>query len=325
MAHFDKTYYLSVLCLLCVNYGLANEVFRDCTRHLYDRVVRFEYLYYEGYWMYPYNKLRNHGPSYMYNEKEFYNANDMNTNAYRAAIHKVHERTIYEASNALPFYIKECGGGWACLESRHKDWRFYYLAITTRSTEPDVEMQWSLNPQVSGTHMHKIKCTDCNNLMKCQLIHQTGLKKYYSTRQGYIKACANCGEESWFYWRLVAPIPSDQYRISAVSDCKRNASFAVTMYKGSSVQNTFKPYYSSVEDMAFEFKKAFEKAAELRSLTFSQQWTMSDDSIYNKESSVQMGLFNVPPGKKFSIRQLHGTYGPFLIKTAHYDIYQESC
>ncbi|CAB4063974.1 unnamed protein product [Lepeophtheirus salmonis] len=293
---------------MCLHYGYANEVFRDCTRHLYDRVVRFEYLYYEGYWMYPYNKLRNHGPSYMYNEKEFYNANDMNTNAYRAAIHK------------------ECGGGWACLESRHKDWRFYYLAITTRSTEPEVEMQWSLNPQVSGTHMHKIKCTDCNNLMKCQLIHQTGLKKYYSTRQGYIKACASCGEESWFYWRLVAPIPSDQYRISAVSDCKRNASFAVTMYKGSSVQNTFKPYYSSVEDMAFEFKKAFEKAAELRSLTFSQQWTMSDDSIYNKETSVQMGLFNVPPAKKFSIRQLHGTYGPFLIKkTAHYDIYQESC
>ena len=59
-------------------------------------------------------------------------ANDMNTNAYKAAIHKVHERTIYEASNALSFYVRECGGGWACLESRHKDWRFYYLAITTR-------------------------------------------------------------------------------------------------------------------------------------------------------------------------------------------------
>ena len=47
------------------------EVFRDCTRELYDRVVRFEYLYYEGYWIYPYNKLRNHGPSYHYTEKEF--------------------------------------------------------------------------------------------------------------------------------------------------------------------------------------------------------------------------------------------------------------
>ena len=77
--------------------------------------------------------------------------------------------------------------------------------------------------------------------------------------------------------------------------------------------------------MAFEFQKAFAKATELRSLTFSQQWTMSDDSIFNKETSVQMGLFNVPAGKKLSIRQLHGTYGPFLIKTAHYDIYQESC
>jgi hypothetical protein len=32
--------------------------------------------------------------------------------------------------------------------------------------------------------------------------------------------------------------------------------------------------------MAFEFQKAFHKATELRSLTFSQQWTMSDDSIY---------------------------------------------
>ena len=71
----------------------------------------------------------------------------MNTNAYKAAIHKVHERTIYEPSNALPFYIRECGGGWACLESRHKDWRFYYLTINTRLTDPEVILQWSLNPQ----------------------------------------------------------------------------------------------------------------------------------------------------------------------------------
>ena len=54
----------------------------------------------------------------------------------------------YEPSNALPFYIRECGGGWACIESRHKDWRFYYLTINTRLTEPEVILQWSLNPQV---------------------------------------------------------------------------------------------------------------------------------------------------------------------------------
>ena len=76
-------------------------------------------------------------------------ANDMNTNAYKAAIHKVHERTIYEPSNALPFYVRDCGGGWACFESRHKDWRFYYLSVNTRLTEPEVVMEWSLNPMVS--------------------------------------------------------------------------------------------------------------------------------------------------------------------------------
>lgn len=76
-------------------------------------------------------------------------ANDMNTNAYKAAIHKVYERTIYESTNALPFYVRECGGGWACLESRHKDWRFYYLAVTTRYQEPEVVLQWSLNPEVN--------------------------------------------------------------------------------------------------------------------------------------------------------------------------------
>lgn len=75
-------------------------------------------------------------------------ANDMNTNAYKAAIHKVHERTIYEPSNALPFYVRDCGGGWACFESRHKDWRFYYLSVNTRFTEPEVVMEWSLNPMV---------------------------------------------------------------------------------------------------------------------------------------------------------------------------------
>ena len=151
-------------------------------------------------------------------------ANDMNTNAYKAAIHKVHERTIYEPSNALPFYVRDCGGGWACFESRHKDWRFYYLSVNTRFTEPEVVMEWSLNPmvifkgersewsgfknqyldanlqqsflresvkmlsvgimselinlQVSGTMMHKIKCTDCTTLRKCNIIHQTGLKVF---------------------------------------------------------------------------------------------------------------------------------------------------
>jgi len=301
------------------------EVFRDCTRDLYDRVVRFEYMYYDGYWMYPYNKLRQHGPSYHYTEKEFYSANDMNTNAYKAAIHKVHERTIYEPSNALPFYVRECGGGWACLESRHKDWRFYYLSINSRYTEPEVVLQWSLNPEVSGNMMHKIECTDCASLKKCHIIHQTGLKKYFTNRQGYIHACNTCGEPSWFHWRIVAPMPSDQYRIVAVSDCRRNASFAMTVLKGTTVQNTFKPYYSSTEDMAFEFKKAFQKATELRSLTFAQQWTMTDESVFNSEQPVMMGLFNVAPGKKFSIRQLQGTYGPFLIKSTHYDVYQESC
>ena len=70
------------------------------------------------------------------------------------------------------------------------------------------------------------------------------LQKYYSTRQGYIKACTSCGETSWFNWRIVAPAPSDQYRIIGVSDCKRNTSFGLTLTRGTSVQNTFKPYYS---------------------------------------------------------------------------------
>ena len=52
----------------------------------------------------------------------------------------------------------------------------------------------------------------------------------------------------------------------------------------------------STEDMSFEFKKAFAKATELRSLTFSQQWTMTDESIFTTESPVSMALFNVPPG-----------------------------
>lgn len=59
------------LLLLFIGSALGADIFRDCTRDLYDRVVRFEYLYYKGYWMYPYNKLRQHGPSYHYTEKEF--------------------------------------------------------------------------------------------------------------------------------------------------------------------------------------------------------------------------------------------------------------
>ena len=77
--------------------------------------------------------------------------------------------------------------------------------------------------------------------------------------------------------------------------------------------------------MSFEFKKAFEKATEKRALTFNQQWAMSDMGIFNSESPVSMSLYNVPPGKKFSIRQLQGTYGPFLIKSTHYDVNQENC
>jgi hypothetical protein len=30
--------------------------------------------------------------------------------------------------------------------------------------------------KVSGTMMHKVKCTDCTTLKKCHIIHQTGLK-----------------------------------------------------------------------------------------------------------------------------------------------------
>ncbi len=83
--------------------------------------------------------------------------------------------------------------------------------------------------------------------------------------------------------------------------------------------------FCSTEDMSFEFKKAFEKATERRALTFNQQWAMSDMGIFSSEAPVTMSLYNVPPGKKFSIRQLQGTYGPFLIKSTHYDVYQENC
>ena len=89
--------------------------------------------------------------------------------------------------------------------------------------------------------------------------------------------------------------------------------------------NADKVLYCSTEDMSFEFKKAFDKATERRALTFNQQWAMTDIAIYSSESPVNMALYNVPPGKKFSIRQLQGTYGPFLIKSTHYDVYQENC
>ena len=34
--------------------------------------------------------------------------------------------------------------------------------------------------------------------------------------------------------------------------------------------------------MSFEFRKAFEKATKDRALTFSQQWTMTDESIFQR-------------------------------------------
>ena len=43
---------------------------------------------------------------------------------------------------------------------------------------------------------------------------------------------------------------------------------------------------------------------------------------YAKSNQLKPYFFS---GKKFSVRQLQGTYGPFLVKTAHYDIYQENC
>ena len=96
-------------------------------------------------------------------------------------------------------------------------------------------------------------------------------------------------------------------------------------YSLSNLSTTVGIYLYSTEDMSFEFKKAFEKAVEKRSLTFNQQWAMSDMAIFSSEAPVQLALYNVPPGKKFSIRQLQGTYGPFLIKSTHYEVYQENC
>ena len=68
---FSTTVATTCLLISCGQTDAVQDLFKDCTRELYDRVVRFEYLYYEGYWMYPYNKLRNHGPSYDYTEKNF--------------------------------------------------------------------------------------------------------------------------------------------------------------------------------------------------------------------------------------------------------------
>ena len=58
-----------------------------------------------------------------------------------------------------------------------------------RYTEPEVVLQWSLNPEVSGNMMHKIECTDCNSLRKCHIIHQTGLKVRTSFCFRSVKLC----------------------------------------------------------------------------------------------------------------------------------------
>ena len=82
----------------------------------------------------------------------------------------------------------------------------------------------------------------------------------------------------------------------------------------------------STEDMSFEFKKAFAKATELRSLTFSQQWTMTDESIFTTESPVSMALFNVPPGYTHTLCASQKlTYAKDIQKTMIYSRFSRSC
>ena len=44
--------------------------------------------------------------------------------------HKVHDRTIYEPSNSLPFYAKDCGGGWVCFESRFQRYKTFTAIVS---------------------------------------------------------------------------------------------------------------------------------------------------------------------------------------------------
>ena len=253
----------------------------DCTETFKDRVASFEYNYFPGYWLAPYTTL----------ELGWSSTSEVKTN------------------NIFQWILHDCGDS-VCMESKKPGWKDYFAAGLGLHVDTD------LSDGSDETIHWRILCDSCNpsgsentTFSNCQMNWQgrEPEKKLYSGRHGVLWECSDCGNDSWFRWRIESP-PTRVYWKVVLSHCNRGNTNDTVKYTVKTSITTSKSTTSTVSVNA-KISAGLGAGKLLQSsggeLGASFTWSRTYLEQLAREKTVETST-EVEPGMKWVVSQAVG-------------------
>lgn len=285
---------------------------RDCTNKFKNRVASFEYTYYQGYWL-------GIDPTNI-------DSSDGTPGIGWAPLKDVKNR------KGLHWYLHDCGDS-VCMEWLGSYSTSHYLgssSLTGHSNPTDSE-RFSVGVTIdtnlqSGSNEDKkfqIWCTDCNPLSD-QMTHseceiRKDSLKLFCKKDSRVNACKNCGDDSWYKWRIQSPTTKESWKV--VVDIENNSPKGRCNCDGKGndcegheewVTNSISTTKSTSETLTIEAKiSAGAFAAKLLGLEGGASRSFTTELINNAahEEKTKLKVNCLPPGKRWVVQQLVGTAG----------------
>ena len=274
----------------------------DCTDTFKNRVAAFEYNYYPGYWITPSMSIG------------WANTLEVKTN------------------KKFQWILHDCGDS-VCMESKEPGFKDYFAGLAWR----DRRIGWDsgyvgsmyLETDLSDGSNEKIHwrilCDSCNpgdsentTFNHCQM-NNIWDWKLYSSRKGGLWFCPDCGDDSWFRWRIESP-PTRVYWEVVHSHCNeenKNVTMKCAM-KSSITTSTSTTSTVSVNakiTMGLGAGKLLQSAiSRIGELGASFTWSRTYMEQLAREKTMEISS-QVEPGMRWVVSQAVGEAGWTSIST----------
>lgn len=283
----------------------TKSLYRDCTNTFKNRVASFEYSYYPGYWMYP-------SPTYG------------NKPRLGWAV-----PSSLQADTTYQWILHACGDS-LCMESKRTGWDNYfinYYFLDKHANNFDTRLDTNLHRGSNHEKWVKIMCTSCNpdysfTYGECQIMDVGKKYRFFSTGMGLLMLCKDCGDSSWFKWRIQSP-PTRQYWAEVVNICNKGST--ITKYTRA-FKSSITTSLSQTQTWSVSAKINFGIAAgklinALSSLggESSTSYSYSRTELRQSAEEVTHTLEkDVQPGYRWIVKQFVGEAAYTTIKTTKY-------
>jgi len=291
----------------------------DKTARFVGRTAHAEYLYsgFRGHWVGPYG-----------------DGSDITMAEYDGYLRAVAEENIFNPGWGVRLHFKDCNDGYVCIRSRWREdedekWNdpdSQYLQAAWK----DVDFLRDTSPSFKPQLRWRVYCEN-DLLLSCEFgveyyqSHSELARLYGTNRWRLNTAYAEDHSDDWFRFRIVMPTMQSLGQIrTASTECNYSPSDVSTQvihYVGVGFNDTraFEPWTvtSSVEE---EVKSGFQAAN-------NPIWSsaLASGESFRSQTKISHSA-TLKPGKRLSVIQLTGLYGPYVVHDSTNILYiTESC